>query len=284
MFVISGVTGHVGGVVARELLGRGEKVKALIRDPSKGGDWSRLGAEIAVGALDDVRFLTGALRGATGFFVLLPPNYQVSGFYAHQRKVGDAVAAAVKESGVPHVVQLSSVGADLAVGNGPIKGLHHLENALRATGATLTAVRAGSFMENVGNSLAAARGQGVFPNMMASSDTPTPMIATRDVGFLAAHELAMPSPRSEIIDLLGPAYSAKDVAKTLGNVLGKALQVVDIAPESQVGALLKAGMSQELAESMAEMNAGFASGRLKPVGDRMKRGRTGLESVIRGLV
>jgi uncharacterized protein YbjT (DUF2867 family) len=284
MFVVAGVTGHVGSVVAKELLGHGEKVKVLVRDAAKGAAWSKLGAEVAVGGLDDVRSLAGTLRGASGFFTLLPPNYQVSGFYAFQRKVADAIAAAVKESAVPHVVELSSVGADLAEGTGPIKGLHYLENALRATGVRLTAIRAGYFQENAANSLAPAKNAGIFPNMMPSADYPIPMIATRDIGLLAAHELMMPSPRSEVVDLHGPSYSVRQVAELLGAALGKKLQVVDVPPQGQVGAMVQAGFSQELAEIFAEMNAGFASGRIRPVGDRMKMGRTGLDAVIRGLV
>ena len=284
MFVVAGVTGHVGSVVAKELLGHGEKVKVLVRDSAKGGTWAKLGAEVSVGALDDPKYLAQALRGAAGFFVLLPPNYHVSGFYAHQRKLADSIAAAVKDSGVPHVVQLSSVGADLAEGNGAIKGLHHLENALRATGTKLTAIRAGYFQENVANSLEPAKTAGIYPNTTPSADAPMPMIATHDIGLLAAHELSFSSPRSEVVDLLGPPYSVRQVAQLLGAALKKTLQIVDVPPDAQVGAMMKSGMSQELAEVFAEMNAGFASGRIRPVGDRMKLGRTGIETVIKSLV
>jgi uncharacterized protein YbjT (DUF2867 family) len=280
MFVIAGVTGNVGSVAAKQLLASGEKVKVLVRDQAKGANWSKAGAEVAVGTLDDVKFLAGALKGAEGFFTLLPPNYGASGIYALQRKQADAIAAAVKESGVPHVVMLSSVGADLAEGNGPIKGLHYLENALRATGTKLTAVRAGYFQENVKNSLGAAKNAGIFPNMTPSADYPMPMIATQDIGDLVAHELRFPSAKSEIVDLHGPAYSIRQVAEKLGAKLGKKLQIVDVPPQGQVAAMVQAGMSQEVAEIFAEMNAGFASGKIKPVGDRLKQGRTSIDTVI----
>ncbi len=140
MFVVAGVTGHVGSVVAEQLLAKGQKVKVLVRDAAKGEAWAKRGAEVAQGSLEDQAFLAGALRGATGFFTLLPPNFAAPDFYAFQRSTSDAIAAGVEASGVPHVVLLSSVGADLAEGNGPIKGLHYLENALRATGTKLTAL------------------------------------------------------------------------------------------------------------------------------------------------
>src|SRR5262249_14474070 len=107
MFVVAGVSGHVGSIVAEQLLAKGQKVKVIVRDTAKGLAWSQKGAEVAVGALEDQAFLTGALRGAAGLFTLLPPNYQAADFYATQRKTADAITGAVKASGVPHVVILS---------------------------------------------------------------------------------------------------------------------------------------------------------------------------------
>jgi uncharacterized protein YbjT (DUF2867 family) len=284
MFVVAGVTGHVGSVVAEQLLAKGQKVKVLVRDTAKGEAWSRKGAEVAQGSLEDRAFLAGALRGAAGFFVLVPPNFAAPDFYAYQRATGEVIAAAVKESGVPHVVLLSSVGADLAEGNGPIKGLYHLENALRAAGTKLTAIRAGYFQENVASSIAPAKGQGIFPNFTPSADYPMPMIATKDIGALAAESLLAPPAKSEIVDLHGPAYSIRQQAEALGRALGKTLQIVDIPPEGHVGALVQAGLPKQLAEAYAEMFAGFASGRIQPKGDRLVQGKTTLDEVIKALV
>ena len=281
MFVVAGVTGHVGSVVAKELLAHGEKVKVFLRDSAKGAEWSKQGAEVAIGSLDDTKALTVALKGATGFFTLLPPNYLTGDIYATQRKTADSIAAAVKESGVGHVVILSSVGADLDANNGPIKGLNYLEKVLKATGVKLSAVRAGYFQENVHNSVGPAKGAGIFPNMTPSADYPMPMVATRDIGTVAAFQLMFPPAKSEVVDLHGPAYSIRQVAEQLGTQLGKKLNIVDVPPAGQVAAMVQGGLSQEWAEAMAEMNAGFATGKIKPVGDRLVQGRTTLDTVIR---
>lgn len=280
MFVIAGATGHVGGGVATELLVKGEKVRVLVRDAAKGKQWSTKGAEVSVLTLEDTKALTAALKGATAFFVLLPSNFQTPDFFAYQKKTAGSIAAAVKESGVPHVVLLSSVGADLAEGTGPIKGLHYLEKALQATGAKLTAVRAGYFQENVHNDVPAARNAGIFANMTASADYPMPMIATRDIALLVAHELMFPSVKSDVVDLAGPSYSVRDLAEKLGARLGKKLDVVDVPPAGQVDAMVQGGLSKDMAELYAEMYAGFGAGRIKPVGDRMKVGRTAIDAVL----
>jgi uncharacterized protein YbjT (DUF2867 family) len=284
MFVVAGVTGHVGSVVAEELLAKGQKVKVIVRGAEKGAAWSKKGAEVAQGSLGDQAFLASALQGATGFFALLPPDYTVTDFYAYQRVTADAIAGAVKASRVGHVVLLSSVGADIDHSNGPIKGLNYLENALRATGVKLTAIRAGMFQENVGQAVAPAKHMGMYFNFLPSADFPAPMIATRDIGALAAAELLSPTSKSEIIDLHGPAYSQRQIAQKLGAALGKDLQIVDVPQAGWIDAFKQGGLSAQMAESMAEMYGGFQSGAVSPKGDRMVQGKTELDEVIKALV
>jgi uncharacterized protein YbjT (DUF2867 family) len=284
MFVIAGVTGHVGSQAARALLAKGQKVKVIVRSAAKGAEWAQRGAALAVGSLDDVGFLTDALKGATGFFTLLPPNLAAADFYADQRRTADAIAAAVKASGVPHVAVLSSVGADLETGTGPIRGLHYLENALRATGTKLSAIRAGYFQENLGQALGAVRQAGIYPNFGAPVDFPMPMIATRDIGAQVARSLLEPPPKSEVVDLVGPAYSVQQIVDKLGAALGKKLQITTIPPEGWVPAMMQAGMPKHIAEVFAEMYAGFGSGKIRPVGDRVVPGHTAIDEVIKDLL
>lgn len=283
MFVIAGVTGHVGSVAAKELLARKKPVKAIVRDAKKGEAWSKLGAQVAVGALEDSAFLTQALQGAEGFFALIPPRFDVPDFFAYQKKMADGIAAAVKAAGTPHVVLLSSVGADLDAGNGPIKGLHYLEAALRATKTTLTAVRAGYFQENVGNVLVPAKQDGIFPNLSGSADYPFPMIATKDIGRLVAECLLNKPARSENVDLHGPSYSIRQAAQLLGKALGKELKIVDVLAAARVDALKRAGFNESLAKTFAEMYEGFEKGIIRPKGDRLVQGKTELAEVIAAL-
>jgi uncharacterized protein YbjT (DUF2867 family) len=280
MFVVAGVTGHVGSVVAQELLARKQPVRVLVRSAEKGSSWAKQGAEVAVASLDDQAALSKALAGASGFFVLLPPNYQATDFFATQKRTAEAIAGAVRASGIRHVVMLSSIGADLPSGTGPIRGLHVFEEALRGTGTTLTAIRASSFQENVAMSLAPAKQMGIFPSFAASVDFAMPMIATPDIGRLAAQALLERPAKSEAIDLLGPLYSNKQVADKLGAALGKKLQIVEIPASGAVEALEKSGMPRSLAEMFAEMYEAGNSGRLLPKGDREVQGTTTLDDTL----
>ena len=284
MYVVAGVSGNVGSVTADELLKQGKPVKVVVRDAKKGAAWSARGAEVAVASLDDAAALGKALRGASGFFTLVPPSYTELDFLAYQHRVSDATAAAVKASGVAHVVVLSSVGADLPDGTGPIKGLHYLENAVRATGATVTALRPGYFHENFANGLQTVRDQGVYYSLLGGPDHAFPRIATADIGKVAARALLDPPAKSEVVDIHGPAYSEVDLVEKLGAALGKKVQLVTVPPEGRAGALVQAGLPADLANLYAEMVGGFDKGIIGPKGDRMAHGATTLDETIAKIV
>ena len=279
-YVVAGVTGRVGSVVAAELLARHQRVRGIVRDPERAARWSAGGGEAAIGSLSDAAFLTPTLEGAAGFFVLLPEDPLAADFRGVRREMADAIVAAVRESHVPHVVVLSAVAASLAEGNGPAKDLHYLERAIRNTADRVTVIRACWLQENVGAVVPAATQAGVYPNFMASPDLAFPTVATRDVGRIAAALLLSPPPTNEVIDVVGPAYSPRELAAALGGALGKSLTVVDVPAPARVGALVQAGLPQPFAEEVAELYACFEAGRVRPEGDRMLAGTTTIDTAV----
>jgi uncharacterized protein YbjT (DUF2867 family) len=198
--------------------------------------------------------------------------------------MADAIGAAVRDAGVPHVVLLSAVGAALADGNGPAKDLHYLEDVLRSTGTKVSILRACWFQENVGAVLDAATHMGIYPNLMLSADAAIPTVATRDVGQLAVSLLVAPPAASEVVDVIGPMYSARDFAAALGSGLGKPLQIVDVPPPARVGALVQAGLPPSFAEEVAEVYACFDAGRIRPQGDRALTATTTIQETLAGLL
>jgi uncharacterized protein YbjT (DUF2867 family) len=195
--------------------------------------------------------------------------------------MADAMATAVRASRVPHVVFLSGTPAALPDQNGPAKDVHYAENALRAAPVKLTVLRASFFQENVFMALPPAKHEGIYPNFHPSADFAFPTVATRDIGKLAARCLVEPPTSGEVIDLLGPEYSVRDLASGLGKALGKTLQVVDVPKAAQVDALTQAGLPRPYAEALVELFACYAPGRIPHEGDRTERGTTTLEEVLR---
>ncbi|WP_336212212.1 NAD(P)H-binding protein [Nonomuraea sp. LPB2021202275-12-8] len=284
MYAITGVTGHVGGAAAHELLAKGEPVRAVVRDAARGEAWIRAGAEISVADFDDRAKLAEAFRGCRAAFVLLPTDPAAAEPDADHRRMADSIAGAVLDSGVPRVVMLSSIGAELAEGHGPIRWLHHMENRLRETGVLLTAVRSCHFQEKVETVLGAALGAGVYPVFGDSADVPTPMIATRDIGRVVAEALVAAGPAGEVIDLDGHRYTERQVAEELAAVLGRPLAVVTVPRPDWARTMAEAGVPPQLAEELAGLYDAEQRGILQPRGDRLVTGTTEIGETLRHVV
>ncbi len=281
-FVVAGATGHVGSVVARELLTSGHKVRAIVRSVEKAKSLAAHGAELLTGELGDAGFLARALRGADGTFLLLPPPpNDAQDVRALLDRLAQVEASAVAESGVRHVVLLSSWGAERSAGTGPIVGLHVLEQALKKTGVIATFLRAGSFTENLLNMLPAAQHQSVLPNFFPPEHK-TATIATRDIAAAAARALLSPPTATEVVYILGShEYSAVDQAAYLSKKLGKEINLLNLPVSAASGAIQQGGTGASMANLLQEMYEGASKGLLgvEP-GHRVEKGTTTMEQAL----
>lgn len=284
MFVIAGVSGHTGKVAAETLLAQKQPVRVLVRDAAKGEPWKAKGAEVAVADLGDADALARAFAGAKGAYVLAPPNMAVADFRAYQRATVDAIVKGVEKARLPHVVLLSSVGAQQASGTGPIVALHDAEKRLAALpGTKLTAIRAAYFMENLAGSLGMLE-QGSLMSFFPA-DSAFPMVATVDIGKLVASVLVEGTQQSQVIEL-GSPVSMNDAAAALGRILGKPIGVQVAPVEAMAGALTGFGVPQQVAELYQEMTGAIIRGHVafEGGGHRRVHGTTPIETVLRGLV
>ncbi len=282
MYVVAGVTGHTGRAAAEALLARGEKVRVILRDASKAAEWKKRGAEVAVADLSDAEALTQAFSGAQGAYLLIPPQYSASDLIEAQRKMTDRVAEAVKSSGIPRVVLLSSIGAQHPDGTGPIRSLHHTEASLRKAAKNLTILRAAYFLENWAPMLGEAKAKGVLPTLLTPGRA-IPMVATKDIGRAAADALLDPPSGTRVIELSGPRdFSPEDVAAAVGRRLGRAVEILALPLEAAVPAFTAAGFSAGTAKLFEEMYSGVNRGRVAFEGGNAirKRGMLGPEEVL----
>src|ERR1700691_3346734 len=111
MFAITGITGNVGGEVARNLLAASHPVRAVVRDVGKTAMWAERGCEIAEADINDAGALTDAFRGAEGVFVLVPPNFDPSSGYPEARATAATLRSAITTARPGRVVYLSTIGA-----------------------------------------------------------------------------------------------------------------------------------------------------------------------------
>lgn len=271
MFVVAGVTGHTGKVAAETLLAQREQVRVIVRDAKQGEPWKAQGAEVAVASLSDTDALARALAGARGAYLLVPPRLDADDMLAAQRPTVDAMAEAVRKSGVSHVVLLSSQGAELTdESTGPIRILHYAERKLGSAAKHITFLRAAYFIENHAAVLPATAG-GVLPTFLLP-DQAIPMVATADIGRVTAELLLDPATGTRVVELgTAQRWSPNDVARVLSDLLGRTI-TTQLAPlEAVVPAFIGMGMKPLTAALYRDMIAGINDGRIGPQGGNVVR-------------
>jgi uncharacterized protein YbjT (DUF2867 family) len=181
-------TGNVGHEVSARLLDASVPVRLLVRDAARVEDLVGRGAEVAVGSLDDADYVETATRDVEQLFWVTPSDLSAADLRARQVEFGEVARRAVERNRIGRVVNLSSVGAQLAEGNGPIGGLHDNESLLEGVAHDLLHLRPAYFMENLLALAPMIATQHVLALPMPSS-TRMPMVATRDIAAVAAAEL-----------------------------------------------------------------------------------------------
>jgi uncharacterized protein YbjT (DUF2867 family) len=271
MISVMGATGQVGREIASRLLKAGQKVRALGRSQAKLSELQGAGAEAHAGDAEDASFLAKAFDGADAVFTLLPPDLASTDYRALQDREGAAIVQAVRESGVRHVVLLSSVGAEVPSGTGPIAGLGAQEARLRELrGTNVLALRPGYFFENFYATLPVIKHQGVIGDAIAA-DLLLPMVATRDIGAAAAQALQARDWNGFVVrELLGPRdLTHAEATRIIGQRIGRPdLPYVQLPPADMVSALTQAGLSANIAGLFVEMAQAMNEGRVKSVEGR----------------
>ncbi len=284
MFVVTGVTGNTGSVVASTLLAAGKPVRVVVRDAKKGETWAAKGAEVAVAEMSDRKAFAVALRGAVGAYVLQPPfAWSATGIPEARLALNEAIAGAIADAKPGHVVLLSSVGADQPSGTGPVKYLYDLEQKLTAIHATSTFLRAGYFMENWAGMLKGAIDGGALYYGW-TNEVAVPQVATEDIGKQAAKLLVEGAPATSprIVQLSGPAeLTLAQSAAALSKVSGKEIKPVSVPLQAMIGSLMDIGASQDVAEIYAEMTGAINEGRMKFLPSEITRGTTSLEAKLK---
>lgn len=285
-FVICGATGNVGSRVGEALLAAGEQVRAVGRERVRLEPLARKGAEPYPGNLKDAGFLAKAFAGARGAFVMIPPAYDALDYRAYQREIAESLVSALGAARVPRVVSLSSVGAHLSEGTGPILGLHDMERMLAGMReASVVHLRPGYFMENHLWSISMIRANGINGSP-TRPDVPIPMVATRDIAEEAARLLLGGTVTGHAVRyLLGPRdLTMTEATGILGEAIGKAdLQYVQFPEEDARREMIGMGMSPSAADAMLEMERGFNAGAILPTQKRTPENstRTTLEEFAR---
>ena len=258
MYLITGITGKVGGAAARHLLAAGKQVRALVRDEAKAAAWADKGVEIVKGEWEDADVLAQALEGVEGAYLMMPPSQTPSPDFRESKALIAGYRQALAKNAPPKVVALSSMGSQQSSGLGLITSTHLLEEGLRDLPFAKAFVRAGGFYENFLFGLQVAQG-GSLPTFYSPTDKELPMVATEDIGAEVAKLLTGEWSGTRVVEL-GSMVSSDEVAAAIGKVIGREVKAQAVPRAAWSGALEGMGLPKGSTWGYEEMMDGVNSG------------------------
>jgi uncharacterized protein YbjT (DUF2867 family) len=263
MYTVLGATGHIGSVITKKLLEKGEKVRVVGRSATRLQPLVQKGAEAFIGDVSDADALGRAFVDVRAAFLMIPPGMTSPDYRGDQDRISDAITTAVKNAGLRYAVNLSSYGAQAPAGTGPILGLHFAEQKLTAVDKlNVLHLRPSYFFENHLAGISMIQLMGLFGGALRA-DLKIPMIATRDIGAYAAERLLkLDFNGKQVRELFGERdLSLTEVVAIIGRALNKPELRYAQFPYDQVQqVLVQMGTPPKTAANFIEMFQGINSG------------------------
>lgn len=260
---ITGSLGNISKPLAQRLVQAGHEVKIITSSANKRSEIEALGATAAIGSVEDVAFLTSAFSGADAIYTMTPNNFGATDQRAYMATVGKSYAEAIKNANIKNVVNLSSIGADLPSGTGPIKGLHDVENLLNTLeGVNIKHLRAAYFYTNFYNDVPLIKNLG-FTGSNFSADTLMILVHPKDIASEIAAQIETGFEGKSIRYVYSEEQTSSAVAATLGNAINKPdLAWVQFSNKQLLDGMLQAGLPEAVAKNYVEMGEALGAGLL----------------------
>jgi uncharacterized protein YbjT (DUF2867 family) len=256
-YVVTGSLGNISKPLAEKLVAAGHNVTVVSSKVEKAAQIEALGARAAIGSVEDTGFLTKTFTGADAVYTMVPPNFGAKDWKKYIAGIGENYAAAIKASGVKNVVNLSSIGAHMPDGCGPVSGLYFGEKALNGLEAVnVVHLRAGFFYSNFLGNIGMIKNMGII-GANYGEGSKLALVHTEDIAEAAAEELLKLAFKGKSIRyVVSDEKTTSEVAAILGKAIGKP------ELEDALAGLLQAGLSEEIAKNYAEMGAAMRSGKM----------------------
>ena len=225
------------------------------------------GAEIISGDFTDSAVLSKAFKGCHAVFSFVPPGFDADDMEVLRDNTAEAIAQAVVKSKISHVLNLSSLGANLPSGTGPIKTLHRQEEKLNTIPhLNVLHFRPGFFMENFYWFLPGIKNSGMIATCL-KTDLPLPMVATRDIASKIAEFLEeLKFTGSTVFEFVGPKdITMADATKIIGKAIGKHdLKYKHLSYEEAETEMIESGIKHQMAKLTVDMDKAFNERKIKP--------------------
>jgi len=262
-YVITGAAGHVSKPLAEKLLKAGHDVTVIGRNAEHLRSLTDMGAKAAIGSVQDVEFLKKAFAGADAVYTMSPPNYNTNDMKASIAEVEKNYVEALKANNIKYVVNLSSIGAHVADGCGPVTGLYRGEQAMNELKNTnVKHLRPGYFFGNFLGNVDMIKKMNIIGGNFGGDNFKMVLADTNDVAEVAFEELSNLSFTGHSVRYIASdERSTSDIARTIGVAIGKPeLPWVTFSDEQALGGMRQMGIPENAAKNFAEMGHAMRSG------------------------
>lgn len=262
-YVITGGAGNISKPLAEQLLKAGHEVTVISRNADNVRSLTDMGAKAAIGSVEDVDFLTKTFTGADGVYTMVPPYFMATDWKAYIGQIGQNYADAIKAAGVKYVVNLSSVGAHLQEGCGPVSGLYRAEQALnKVADVNIRHLRPVYFFPNLLANTGMVKHMNIIGSNFGGEEYTMVLVDPKDIADVAYEELsALSFSGHSVRYIASDERSTADIAKILGAAIGKPdLPWVTFTNEQAYQGMLQAGLPDEVAKNYAEMGNALQNG------------------------
>lgn len=263
-YILTGSIGHIGTPLVKQLAAAGHNVNVITSNAGRKAAIEQLGAKAVIGSVADRAFLGQAFAGADAAYLMIPPNFAAGDFPAYQKEVADNYVHALKAGGIRSVVLLSSIGAHLRKGAGPIDGLGYLEEQLeQLPGLDVKILRPAYFYYNLHSMIGLIKGAGIMGSNFGGTSEPLALVHPGDIAVEAAkHLLNLDFKGTSIQYISSDERQASEIARVLGAAIQKPdLRWVAFSDEEALQGMLQAGLNQSMAEGYMQMGKAFREGK-----------------------
>jgi uncharacterized protein YbjT (DUF2867 family) len=260
-YVITGSLGNISKPVVEGLLKSGNEVTVITSSQDRAGEIEKLGAKALVGKVQEIAFVKNAFKGADVIYTMIPPIWQTNDWKASQLEVARNYTEAIQSNGIKYVVNLSSIGAHVGKGIGPVDALYDFEQMLnKIPGLNVKHLRPSFFFYNFLSQIGLIKQAG-FMGANYGDKEKIFLVHTKDIAGAALDELTnLKFTGNSVRYILGDERSGTEVAEVLGKAIGKDLKWIQFTDEQQLQGLLQAGLPQTHANAFKEMGAALREG------------------------
>ena len=265
-YIITGSLGNISLPITKNLVAAGKDVTVISSSINKKQEIENLGAEAAIGSVKDKAFLNETFKNADVAYLMIPNDFTVTDYPKFQREVADNYVEAIKTSSIKHVVLLSSIGAHLRKGAGPIDALGYLEEQLlKLENVHTKFLRPSYFFSNLYNLTGMIKHVGITGNNFGNTDEKLVLVHTDDIAAEATTQLLDLSFTGNSIKYIsGDERHPSEIAELLGKAVGKeGTPWITFTDDESLKGMMEAGLTEGFANLYVQMGKAIREGELQ---------------------